>query len=336
MKHDDGAVEVAARVDAELFSYLSAARGALAEGAPLITEIETLIGAGGKRLRPAFCYWGYRAGGGEDGAPIWRVAASLELLHTFALVHDDVMDGAELRRGAPTVHARRGVDVAILVGNLALVLADSAFLESGFPSGPLLEAFRVYSRMRREVIAGQYLDLLLSREDSVSEEEARRVAVLKSGRYSVAEPLSIGAVLAGTPNEIVDGLFAFGEYVGEAFQLRDDLLGLFGDEELTGKPADSDVRGGKKHVLFAKTVAALEEPDRARFLSRWGGGEELSPADVGAVRGLVERSGAREATEKLASDLVARALEALAALDIAGDARDALADLALGAAARSR
>ena len=201
-------------VDEELRAFLDDRRAALPEAAVLIDEIVRLIDSGGKRIRPAFCYWGYRAAGSRHRLEAVRAAASLELLHTFAVVHDDIMDSSEERRGAPAVHVTRGVNVALLVGDLALVLADALFVGCGFSAEAVARAFEWYSHMRQQVIAGQYLDLELARELLVSEERARWVAVLKSGRYSVEHPLAIGASLAGAGVELMEAIRGFGAPLG--------------------------------------------------------------------------------------------------------------------------
>jgi geranylgeranyl diphosphate synthase type I len=320
--------ELVTLVDAELHRFLSERKSVLRDAAPLIEEIDVVISAGGKRLRPAFCYWGFRAAGAEHCEEIVRAAAALELLHTFAIVHDDVMDESSRRRGQATTHERRGLSFAILTGDLALVLADAALVGSGFSSEVVTRAFDVYSRMRQEVIAGQLLDVELSRALSVSEEDARRVAILKSGRYSVQEPLRIGATLGGSSDDLIEELASLGEPLGEAFQLRDDLLGIFGDPGVVGKPVDSDIREGKRNVLYAKTVASLEGADKAFFMSRWGRRDELTDDDVELLRDMVDRSGARREVEELLGRLLEQALARLAVLDVPEDARAALAELA--------
>lgn len=317
--------DLRADIDAVLHRFLDERAAALPEALPLITEIARLLDAGGKRMRPLFCYWGYRAAGGSHGEPIVTAAAALELLHTFALVHDDIMDLSTERRGQATVHVTHGTDVALLVGDLALVLADDALLTSGFAPEVLLPALGAYSRMRQEVIAGQYMDVV-SPSEPVSEQRARRIAVLKSGNYSIEEPLLIGASLAGAPEGLLSALSRFGRPLGEAFQLRDDLLGIFGDRRVVGKPTDSDIREGKRNLLFAKAVAALSGDERDFFTSRWGA-ESLSSEEVGRLRALVESSGARAATEALLQELAAAARAALDAIELDNGPREALTAL---------
>lgn len=315
-------------VDAELVRFLNERRDNLTDAAPLIDEMLRLVGAGGKRFRPSFCFWGFRAAGGPHCEEIVRAAASLELLHTFAIVHDDIMDVSDERRGSPTTFAKHGVNIALLVGDLALVLADAAFMDSGFSPERLTDAFKAYSRMRQEVIAGQYLDIDAAERAVITVEEARRIAVLKSGRYSIEEPLAIGAALAGAPTSLRQGLADFGAPLGEAFQLRDDLLGTFGSRSSLGKPVDSDIREGKRHVLFAKTAQALEGPDRELFLDRWGGGVDLDESDIEKLRSLIVSSGAKQATEELLDHLRDRAASVLDSLDVPDEAREALGRLA--------
>lgn len=316
-----------------LRSYLDERRRELPEATDLLDEIERMLAAGGKRLRPAFCYWGYVAAGGSPDDRIITAAASLELLHTFALVHDDVMDNADERRGEPTVHAKRGPNVAILVGDMALVLADDAFMGSGFDDSDLHRSFDVYSRMRRQVIAGQYLDLEAA-HTQIDEPLARRIAVLKSGSYSIEQPLLMGACLAGADAGALRELSAFGRPLGEAFQLRDDLLGTFGHPSVTGKPIDSDIREGKRHVLYTKALGALAGDERDFFVSRWGG-SALSDEEIGQLRSLLETSGARAATEELVVVLLAEAESALEHATLDEGARAALTALADLATKRS-
>ena len=316
-----------------MLGFLTRRKEELPESALLFDEIERVVRAGGKRIRPCFCYWGFRAGGGADNDAIITAAAALELLHTFALIHDDVMDGTELRRGQPTVHTAHDISTAILAGDLALVLADDLLIESDFPDDRVRAAFSVYSRMRREVIAGQFLDVH-SANAEVDENRARRIAVLKSGRYSVMEPLLVGAALADAPEDLGKSLAAFGEPLGEAFQLMDDLLGIFGSVAATGKPVDSDIREGKRNLLFAKTVARLTGDDRRLFADRWGA-PDLTEDEVGRLRDLVVSSGAKGEVEALVTELHAEAERVLeGTLDPESDA--ALRDLARTVIARDR
>jgi geranylgeranyl diphosphate synthase type I len=300
--------------------------------APLVS-IRDLVLAGGKRLRPAFCYWGFRAAGGAaDDTRVIDAGAAYELLHAFALIHDDVMDGSRRRRGAPSVHVayaeeherhgwrgeprRFGEGVAILVGDLTSVMADE--LLAGAPP----DAVTVWNRLRLEVNIGQYLDVLGAADGTFDLERARRVARYKSGKYTVERPLHLGAALAGGLAELAEPLSAYGAPLGEAFQLRDDLLGVFGDPEVTGKPVGDDLREGKPTTLL---VLAREraEPSDLRLLARVGSAD-LDGDDVAALRSHFERCGARAAVEQAIDELTAAALHHLDTAEMPAEVRAAL------------
>lgn len=318
--------DLAGRVDDELDRFLTAQAAAMSsldpDVAPLFDELRRVVGSGGKRLRPVFCCLGHLAAGAETDDEAIRAASALELLHTFAIVHDDVMDRSPSRRGAPAswVHLaeehRRaglvgrpetyGLAAAILAGDMALVLADRALLEAGFPEARLRPALRRYDRMRVEVVAGQFHDVLAAHRGVADEAEARRIAVLKSGGYTVEAPLQIGAILGGASEDLLASLGRYGVALGEAFQLRDDVLGVFGDPDVTGKDRDSDLLEGKRTVLLAKASAAAEGEDR-RFLEERIGRPGLSPAEIERARSLLESTGALDATLALIEELVAGA-----------------------------
>lgn len=346
---------LAHRVEAELAAFLRVQRREGVARAPgvenLFDEIERVVGSGGKRLRPVFCCLGYLAAGSETGQEILRAAAALELLHTFAIVHDDVMDGSAVRRGAPsswahfrTRHRRLGlrgdpaaygISGAILAGDLALILADRALMASGFPAERLHPAVGRYDRMRTEVVAGQYLDVAAAHRGTAGEEAARRVAALKSGQYTVEGPLHIGAILGGAPEALLEVLSSYGLPLGEAFQLRDDVLGVFGDPSVTGKDRDSDLREGKRTVLVALAVAAAGPEDRV-FLEERLGRPDLAAAEVERMRSIIEGSGALAATQALIAELADRARSALAADVLPGGVRVLLEGLVETVTLRSR
>ena len=327
-------VELAALVDARLGVFLDERARAVPAAAGLIAEIRRVLLAGGKRLRPAFCYWGYRAAGAPHGEGIVDVASAFELLHTFAIVHDDIMDSATSRRGQPTTVAELGTARALLVGDLALVLADAAFWGAALPTHNLADGFVHFIAMREQVIAGQHMDIE-AHGRAIDETEARAIAVMKSGSYSVEHPLVIGARLGGADVDLLASMTRFGRPLGEAFQLRDDLLGVFGDPATTGKPSDSDIREGKRNVLFAKALAASRDADRAVLLAEWGGGSALSDERVDELRGIIERSGARAATESLIGSLASEATAALVGTDIPAEARGELEGLMDAAVTRT-
>jgi geranylgeranyl diphosphate synthase type I len=310
-----------------------------------VGALRDLVLAGGKRLRPAFCTWAYvGAGGAPDDPAVVDAGAALELLHTFALVHDDIMDGSATRRGTDTIHvqfeaghavegwrgeARRfGEGVAILVGDLAFVYADR--LLAGAPAA----AGQVFTELRIEVNVGQYLDLLGTARGRVDESTARRISRFKSGKYTVERPLHLGAALAGRLDDLAGPLSAYGLPLGEAFQLKDDLLGVFGDGAVTGKPVGEDLREGKPTLLYAIAADRATGADAAA-LAHYGNAD-LDEDGVVALQDVLLSSGAVDAVEESIDRLVAEALEALDGAALTDPARQALVELAYFVAGRDR
>jgi geranylgeranyl diphosphate synthase type I len=311
-------------------------------------EVAQLVASGGKHLRPAFVYWGYRStGAGHDDA-VFTPAAAVQLLHTFALLHDDVMDRSPERRGRPSayaalakIHANEGlqgdsswfgVGGAILAGDLAFVWADQLLDSTALPGEVLDRARRVFTTLRVEVMAGQYLDLRLAGLPEASEDHALHVALLKSGRYTVTRPLQMGAAMGGSDPRLDRALAAYGDAVGVAFQLRDDVLGLFGDPESTGKGHLDDLREGKRTVLVLKALQRSTAAQQAE-LQRVLGDGSLTDTDAERVREIIVDSGALDDVERLIAERRDAAGEALDG--IGPPARGALGDLADLAAFRA-
>ncbi|HTF58333.1 MAG TPA: polyprenyl synthetase family protein [Actinomycetes bacterium] len=330
------AEDVRARVDRALGALLDqelSALGFLGPDAGPVTDILTRFAMeGGKRLRPAFVYWGYRGAGGPADGPqadaAIKAACSVELLHVCALVHDDIMDGSEVRRGRPAMHVsfaglhrRRGwrgdpagfgEGAALLMGDLAFTWADVALAEAGLTDERLAAALRVFNRLRSELMGGQYLDLVEARRGAPDEDAVRRVLSYKSGRYTIERPLHLGHALAAGAPALAADYSAYGLPLGEAFQLRDDILGVFGEPEVTGKPAGDDLREGKETYLV---LLARQRADRAgrQLLEAALGNAKLSVDEVAEVRRLLQACGALEATEARIGELLAEAKAALAA-----------------------
>jgi geranylgeranyl diphosphate synthase type I len=317
--------------------------------APLVTSVVRLV-AGGKRLRPSFCYWGWRGAGGDgDAEPVVRAAAALELFQAAALIHDDVMDASDTRRGQPAIHRRFeaqhrdagwaggaelfGVGVAILLGDTCLVWSDEALGAAGLPVDAVLRGRAVFDEMRTELMAGQYLDILTQATRDRTVEGAMTVVRFKSAKYTVERPLHFGAALAGAGPELTAAYSAYGLPLGEAFQLRDDVLGVFGDPAETGKPAGDDIREGKRTVLVAKTLER-GTPAEVALLERHLGDPTLDDAGVSAVREAITASGALAETEKLIGELTERSLTALHDDSIDPAAADVLRELAVAATSR--
>ncbi|MFE9693436.1 polyprenyl synthetase family protein [Micromonospora sp. NPDC005806] len=328
-----------------------------------LTEIDAAMGgfaatardcvlAGGKRVRSTFAYWGWRGviGGGEPLASVLPALAALELLHTFALVHDDVMDASDTRRGRPTAHRaaaarhraaghtgdpdRYGQAVAVLIGDLCMVWADRLMAHATVPPARLLDVRRCYDQMRVETVAGQFLDVLGEHDaTNWSVDRALRVARYKTASYTVQRPLLFGAGLAGAgaDSPLIATYTSYGLAVGEAFQLRDDLLGGYGDPAATGKPAGDDLRTGKPTALLM-LARQLATPAQRRALDR--AGTVTGSREVARLAELVRDTGAVIRVERMIADRVAEALGALDTAPIDGTARTALTALATAATAR--
>ncbi|MGC4745162.1 polyprenyl synthetase family protein [Micromonospora sp. DT201] len=318
-----------------------------------LTEIDTSMGGfaaaareavltGGKRIRSTFAYWGWRGAVGSTEAlpPVLPALAALELLHTFALVHDDVMDASTTRRGRPTAHialaeqhiaaghrgdpGRFGEAVAVLIGDLCLVWADRLLAQATVAPAHLFEVRRCYDQMRVETVAGQYLDVLGENDPvSWSVDRALRVARYKTASYTVQRPLLFGACLAGVPADdpLASAYTRYGLAVGEAFQLRDDLLGVYGDPAATGKPAGDDLRTGKPTTLLM-LAQELATPAQFRALER------ASDGPVDRLAELLAETGAVTRVERMIAERVSDALVALDAAPIDRTARTALTGLA--------
>ncbi len=312
---------------------------------PPLRALQRLVLGGGKRLRPAFCHWGFVGAGGADDAPIvTNAGAAFELLQAFALVHDDVMDGSSTRRGARAAHlvfaddheagawrgeARRfGEGVAILIGDLAHVYADRFMADAN------ARATEIWSELRIELNVGQYLDILGTARGDTDLTRARRIARYKSGKYTIERPLHVGAALAGAPPTTFTALSRYGDPLGEAFQLRDDLLGAFGDSARTGKPVGDDLREGKPTPLLA--IAAQRASAEQATLLALVGSPVLSADDVAAVQQVLVDTGAVAAIDASIEELTAEAIDAIADAPITEEARRALVELAQYVAWRDR
>jgi len=336
LAHPLEGIDLRERVAKVLEDHLDSQRSTLVEvGEPvlaLVDEIGALL-AGGKRLRAAFLYWGYRAFEGPDTPALLRAACAIEIFQAAALLHDDVMDNSDLRRGRPTAHrafaaAHRnaawsgsssefGHAAATLAGDMCLNWCDEVFAGSGLPAEQLARARPVFDTMRTQLMAGQYLDVLTSAQDwnhlthEQRIDQCRRVIRFKSAKYSIEQPLLIGAYAVGASPHALQALSTYGLALGEAFQLRDDLLGVFGNPDTTGKPAGDDLREGKRTVLIAFAVHLGNDADRATITAALGKAD-LSEAGVHDARQALINSGAVDHVESMIADSsndAARALD---------------------------
>lgn len=351
------AVELAAAVTEQLRGYLQKRRRDAAyigaDYAVLTEALEEFVLRGGKRLRPAFAYWGWRAvAGTEPDATVLRLFSALELLHACALVHDDVIDASATRRGLPTVHRifsdrhreqrwhgspdQFGLSAAILLGDLSLVWADDIVTTAPIGADARARVQRVWAAIRTEVLGGQYLDIVNEASGADTVAAALTVNTYKTASYTISRPLQFGAAAAADRPEIQDAFHEVGTGLGIAFQLRDDVLGVFGDPAVTGKPSGDDLRSGKRTVLLAEAIALAEQRDPAgATLLRTSIGTDLSDDAVTELRALIESVGALAAVENRIETLTATAIGTLDSAPIDAQARAGLTELARLAANRT-
>jgi geranylgeranyl diphosphate synthase, type I len=353
-------VELTDAIIDQLRRYLHDRRGAAAyigsDYERLTAGLEEFVLSGGKRLRPAFAYWGWRSVSSADaediGAQVLLLFSALELLHASALIHDDVIDGSATRRGRPTTHVQFaalhrdrgwrgsadqfGVSAAILLGDLALAWADDIVTGVDLGDDARKRVRRVWADIRTELLGGQYLDIVAEASAAESIASAMTVNTYKTASYTVSRPLQLG-VAAAADRPDVDALFhQVGTDLGVAFQLRDDVLGVFGNPAVTGKPSGDDLRSGKRTVLLATAVQLADKSDAAAArLLRSRIGTDLSDAQVRELCGAIERVGALAAVEDQIETLTRRALAALADAPIHAVAKAGLSELAKLAANRS-
>ncbi|NMH99457.1 polyprenyl synthetase family protein [Pseudonocardia acidicola] len=350
-----------ARVEETLASYLDRRRADATAIDPAFGEatgaLTAFVLGGGKRIRPTFAWWGWRGAGGDpenETAPaVLRAISALELLQACALVHDDLMDASATRRGRPTVHvefagrhadagwhgrpARFGAAAAILLGDLALAWADDMLQGAGLPGAAIGRAAEPWRAMRTEVLGGQYLDVLGQATGDTTPRAALQIDRYKTAAYTVERPLHLGAAIADADPALVSAYRRFGADIGVAFQLRDDLLGVFGDPEVTGKPAGDDLREGKRTLLVALALERAAERGATAAhatLTSAIGDHDLDADSVDRIRDLLLELGAVQAVEQRIAGLTGAALDALSTAEITEPAASRLAELAVTATRR--
>jgi len=320
------------------------------ELSPVSDSLTSFLLDSGKRLRPLFAYAGFLASGGSLDKPVIRAMASLELLQACALIHDDLMDGSDTRRGKPSIHRHfeskhvqddldgfaphYGLSAAVLLGDLALVWSDQMLNSAGLTTEQLARLLPYYNEMRVELMAGQFLDIHEQTQKSTSVDRSMKIARYKSGKYTIERPLHLGAAMASAPAEIFTALSAYGLPLGEAFQLRDDLLGVFGDPSVTGKPAGDDLREGKRTALIAMTNDRQSEAQR-ELARTYFGKPDLDADGVALLREIIESTGARAELEATIERLTDQALTAAQAAVFTEDGNAMLIELANIATKRS-
>lgn len=339
------------RIDVEMDAFLAGITGRLERVSPslaVLTRVAADLSAGGKRLRPAFAYWGFVAAAGAGRVPdgLWRAITAIELLHVGVLVHDDVLDDADTRRGRPAAHrqfeqwhleqhavgdpAEFGRAMAVLLGDQLLVWSGELAENCGLSAAQWQSCRGYWHAVRSEVNSGQVLDLFAQYgigSQAGAEQVAAKVLEEKTSRYTVQRPVQLGAAAGGASELVLAGLGRYGLALGRAFQLRDDLLGVFADQAQTGKPAAGDLREGKRTVLLARVLDVVTGDDRD-LLAGMLGRPDLTDAEIERARAIIADSGAVAATEQIINADHAEALAALDDIDISQPGRIALVELA--------
>ena len=301
----------------------------------LVKEIKRHVKAGGKRLRPAFVFYGYKAAGGKNFKEDWPACVAVELIHTFALIHDDIMDNSKLRRGKLTTWKLLGVNQAILVGDLAFTLAEELMSQLDLEKEKMKNAFRYFNLLKFEVIGGQYLDIknngAMGQWSNGTMEEIMKIMELKSARYTVARPLQIGAAIAGARRRLLNAFFEYGVNLGIAFQIQDDILGMFGDEKMLGKPVGSDLKEGKRTLLAAELMEKLSNCQIVKLSEKFNrifGNKNLTRKDLQRTRQLMVKLQVLDFCQKKAIQLIKQAKKALREIKLDEESKDFLLGIA--------
>ena len=309
----------------------------------MMTAVRDFTCRPGKRLRPILMRVVYEGLGGTNTEAIIRASCTMELMQSFFLIHDDIMDRSDLRRGEPTLHRwyenrytelavdgrHFGSAMALLAGDLASQLAMTLLSHSSLAPNIVARALSHYSQIAIDVCYGQVLDMLLPQRplNEISEDEVWKVMEYKTARYTVEGPMHLGAILAGAEDTILEHLSAYGVPLGVAFQLQDDILGIFGEETLTGKSAASDLTDGKRTLLLLKAWKRANEKER-RLLHQVLGNPQATHEEIRTARRVLEATGARRCTMQLAQELVTQAKQGLVDLSLTDSSRRFLIELA--------
>ena len=318
---------------------------------PVSSALSSFLLDSGKRLRPLFAYAGVKSAGGALTVEITKAISSLELLQGCALIHDDLMDGSDTRRGKPSIHRHfesihvqdelegfapaYGLASAVLLGDLALVWSNQLLNTSGISNDELHRVLPIFDEMRVELMAGQFLDIHEQTQKETDLSRSMKIARYKSGKYTIERPLHMGAALAGQPSPALLGALSdYGLPLGEAFQFRDDLLGVFGDPSVTGKPAGDDLREGKRTVLIAMTDAKSTDSMKAES-RKYFGRSDIDDKGVAILQEMIVSTGAKAQLETMIDNLTSKALKAIENPAIYNSGRDLLNELALIATKRS-
>jgi len=311
--------------------------------ANLAKQTKKIILSGGKRLRPAFMYWGYIAGGGQDREKILKTSISIELVHNFLLMHDDIMDHGKMRHGVATINAQYakmgrlffnqdgavhfGNSLALVFGDMLSAMSNQVIFTSDFASSLIVKALNQNQSIISRTVIGQIQDVYMDSSGKISEEAILKMYRNKTACYTIDGPLSLGAILAGADGKILKDLSAYALPLGVAFQIQDDILGIFGSEKKLGKEVGSDIQESKKTLLLVKALE-LSNRKQKTFLKGILGKKGISKGEIKKFQEIVAISGALQYVQKKAESLVAEAKKSLATAAINSEAKDFLLSVA--------
>jgi geranylgeranyl pyrophosphate synthase len=276
----------------------------------VINTLEDFI-KGGKKVRGALTMLGYQCVGGKDLDRIYPISMAVELMHSSLLIHDDFIDNDLFRRGKPTVHSiyskkyssHHGASISLIIGDLGIFLSNKLFAESGFNQALVTKALLIYEKLLVNTGYGEIMDIAFDFKKDITWEDIMKVRIYKTAHYTFALPLTVGAVLGGANESILDAVMEYSEPVGIAYQIRDDILGIFGDSSLTGKSNNSDILEGKMTLLYSK---ALENGSSAQnnFIRKWYGNKNIGQAEIDKIKKIIISTKSLEECQKFAQDLV--------------------------------
>lgn len=311
--------------------------------ADAISYARKITMSGGKRARAAFMYFGYIAAGGKEKEKIIKASVSIELIHSFLLMHDDIIDRDSLRHGIKTTHiyygeiAKKyfkhkdadhfGNSMAIIVGDMMYAFGNQVLFESGFEPALIVNALHRLQGVVSRTVVGESQDILIENKGEATEQEILQMYENKTARYTIEGPLHLGAILARADEKMMQSLSDYSIPAGIAFQIQDDILGVFGTVGKTGKPVGSDVRQGKQTILVAK---ALEKASRAQkeILKKCLGNSDLTEKDLDEFKKVIIETKSLEYAQKLAQDLIAEAKGKIEKVEMNEEAREFLIGIA--------
>ncbi|QQS15904.1 MAG: polyprenyl synthetase family protein [Candidatus Moraniibacteriota bacterium] len=336
------------RVDREIARYLDRTISETTKHDPFMTEalryVKSLVLSGGKRLRASFMYYGYLAAGGTDRERMLRATVSIELIHIFLLIHDDIIDRDEKRHGIETAHehfrfaaeklfphadsAHFGSSMAIIIGDMVGALGNQIIFESGFPPDRILRALSKLQDIISFTVVGQAKDILIEFAGKATEKEILAMYEHKTARYTIDGPLQLGVILAGGSEELAD---AFGRYaipLGIAFQIQDDILGVFGSEEKVGKPIGSDIEEGKISILVSRALSLVSKHAQQELSEILRKGKDLSRQDIDRFREILIESGALASAKETAKSYIDIGRREIVPIELPAEAKDFLIGIA--------